>query len=336
MQRVVTRHVIDHKPRATDFTVADVATPDCPENGILVQVAYVSVDPYSGIALRGRHFGFPVPEPMLESPPTSVVGQVIESRCAGFAAGDWAYGDAGWEEIAALPAGKFYKIDPDRAPLSAYVGVLGMPGVTAWASAKHLAKVTQGDVVLVNAAAGPVGGTFGQLARVYGAQKVVGVAGGSTKCELVCNTYGFDACIDYKSDNWTEQLSAALPDGLTVFHENVSAEMTMLALSLAQPYARGVLCGLVDAYHGEAQGKHPVNAGAIIAKRAQLSGLVVFDFMPRYQEFVDELVPLISSGQLNYVEDSVDGLENLPALFEKLVDGNNIGKTLVAVNPPTS
>ena len=129
------------------------------------------------------------------------------------------------------------------------MGVLGMPGLTAWAGVTKLAKITSGDIFLVDAAAGTVGGTAGQLARLKGASNVVGIAGGPEKCQLVTTQYQFDQCVDYKLQGWQDKLGSALPDGLTVFFENVSADMAMVALTHAQPYARGVLCGLVDAYH---------------------------------------------------------------------------------------
>jgi len=331
MQRVVTKHSIDHKPTADDFKVIDVDAPACPENGVLARVVYLSLDPYIGSVLRGRHFGFSIPKPMKDAPPASVVAQVIQSRTDQATEGDWTYSDSCWQEVVAIDATKIQKINPAIAPLSSFAGVLGMPGVTAWASAKHLAKVSDGDTVLVNAAAGPVGGTFGQLARTYGAKRVVGIAGGKNKCDIVTNNYHFDACIDYEQDDWQKQLKHALPDGLNVFHENVSSDMTMLALSHAQPYARGVICGLADSYHREQRHTHPINAGILIAKRAQLSGIVVYDFMDRYSEFVTELAELINKGQVNYVEDIVEGLESAPILFEKLVSGQNIGKSLVKV-----
>lgn len=331
MQRVVTKHIIDHKPKAEDFTVIEVDTPLCPANGVLARVVFLSVDPYIGSVLRGRHFGFKIPEPMTEAPPASVVAQVVHSRTDQAAEGDWIVTDGCWQEILAADQSKIRKVDPSIAPLSSYIGVLGMPGVTAWASAKHLAKVSDGDTVLVNAAAGPVGGTFGQLAKIYGAKRVVGVAGGKTKCDTVTGIYNFDACIDYEKEGWREQLTLALPDGLNVFHENVSSDMAMLALSHAQPYTRGVICGLADSYHHDQQHTHPLNAGIIIAKRAQISGVVVYDFMDRYTDFVTEVTALIKQDKIRYAEDIIEGLENAPTLFEKMVNGNNIGKSLVKV-----
>lgn len=334
MQRITLKAPIDHKPRAADFTAIDVPAPACPPSGVLVRNVYVSLDPYVGSRLRGRHMGEPAPEPMQGATPGAVVGQVIESDNPGVAVGDWVQSmEGGWEEVSALPAETFRKIVPaDGVPLSAHAGVLGMPGLTGWAGITQLAKVREGDTVLVDAAAGPVGGTAGQIARIKGA-RVVGIAGGAEKCALVTDTYGFDACIDYKQDGWKDALASALPEGLTVFFENVSADMAMLALTHASTYARGVLCGLVDAYHNDQPSQHPINAGLVIGKRAQLFGLVVYDFYPRWDEYVAEASPWIASGELRLAEDKVEGLQNAPTLFEKLLDGKNVGKALVQIAP---
>ncbi|MEO1101138.1 MAG: NADP-dependent oxidoreductase [Pseudomonadota bacterium] len=334
MKRVVLKQAIDHKPRSEDFALIETDTPPCPEGGVLARNVYLSLDPYVGSRLRGRHMGEAPPEPMVGAIPGAVIAQVIESKANGLATGDWVQSmEGGWEDICAIAGEHCRKIDAGTAPLSAHAGVLGMPGLTAWAGITQLAKVGDGDIVLVDAAAGPVGGTVGQIARIKGASRVVGIAGGPEKCALVENTYGFDACIDYKANGWQDTLGQALPDGLTVFFENVSADMAMLALTHAQLYARGVLCGLVDAYHTDAQSQHPLNAGLIIGKRAQLSGLVVYDFYDRWNEYVAEAAPWIAAGKLNFAEDRAEGLENAPALFERLMDGRNVGKAVVAVAP---
>ena len=328
------RHAIDHKPVAGDFAIIDAERPACLEGGLVVRVVHLSLDPYVGSRLRGRHMGEPAPTPMQGAIPGAVIGQVMESRSADFTEGDWVHVmEGGWQEFIAIPAVDARKIDPSVAPLAAHAGVLGMPGLTAWSGISQLAKVGKGDTVLVDAAAGPVGGTVGQIARIKGADRVVGIAGGPEKCSLVTETYGFDACIDYKADGWRDRLAEALPDGLSVFFENVSADMAMLALTHARTYARGVLCGLVDAYHTETQSQHPLNAGLIIGKRAQLFGLVVYDFYTRWDEYVAEAAPWIASGQLKFAEDRADGLDNAPALFERLMNGQNKGKAVVTVSP---
>jgi NADPH-dependent curcumin reductase len=331
MKQVVLKHALAAKPRASDFELIDAAVPSCPTGGLLVRVVDVSLDPYVGSRLRGKHMGEAPPRPMLDSIPGAGVCQVVESDVAGIAAGDWVHSmEVGWREFADLPQGHFRKIDPEIAPLSAHAGVLGMPGLTAWAGMTQLAKVGAGDVVLVDAAAGPVGGTVGQIARIKGAKRVVGIAGGDVKCKLVTETYGFDACIDYKKDGWEAALTTALPEPPTVYFENVSTDMASKALMRMAAYGRVVLCGLVDQYHADTP-PPGLNAGLIVGKRAAVMGLVVYDFYPRWDEFVAEAAPWIASGALKFAEDRVTGLENAPALFERLLDGGNVGKAVVGV-----
>lgn len=333
MQLVTLKAAFDHKPRASDFALIEAPAPACPEGGVLARVVYLSLDPYVGSRLRGRHMGERPPAPMSEPIPGAVVAQVIESRAEDLHAGDWVSAmEGGWAELVALSAAHCRKLDPAIAPLSAHLGVLGMPGLTGWAGMAQLAKAGPGDVVLVDAAAGPVGGTAGQIARILGAERVVGIAGGASKCALVENEYGFDACIDYRSDGWRERLADALPGGLSVFFENVSADMAMLALSHARPYARGVLCGLVDAYHADVPSQHAINAGLVIGKRAQLFGLVVYDFYGRWDEFAAQAAAWMREGRLHIAEDRAEGLQAAPAHFEKLMDGRNVGKALVVVS----
>ena len=333
MLRIVLKAALTSAPCADDFTGIEVAQPLCPAGGIVMRIVHLSLDPYVGSRLRGRHMGDAPPRPMEDAIPGAVVGQVIESRAEGIRAGDWVHTmEGGWQEACAAGPGQFRKIDPLAAPLAAHVGVLGMPGLTAWAGITQLAKVRGGDVVLVDAAAGAVGGAAGQFARLKGAARVVGIAGGAEKCALVTQVYGFDACIDYKSDGWRDLLRQALPDGASVFFENVSAEMAMTALSVSRLYVRGVLCGLADAYQSASPSQHALNAGLVIGKRAQLSGLVVYDYYPRWDAFVAEAAPWISSGRLRYAEDRVAGLEKAPSLLEKLMRGDNVGKAVVTVS----
>jgi hypothetical protein len=192
--------------------------------------------------------------------------------------------------------------------------------------------VGAGDVVLVDAAAGPVGGTVGQIARIKGAKRVVGIAGGPEKCRLVTETYGFDACIDYKAAGWREALAAALPEPVTVHFENVSVAMLTAGMAHLAAYGRVVLCGLVDQYHADGP-PAAIPAGLIIGKRAMILGLVVYDFYPAWDSFAQEAAGWLREDRLRIAEDQVQGLEVAPALFERLMNGVNIGKAVVAVSP---
>ena len=333
MKMVSLKNEVDHKPVAEDFVILDVLTPACPDDGVLVQTVHLSLDPYIGSVIRGRHFAGQPPVPQKESIPGAIVGQILESNASGFEKGEWVHSMEGsWQEVCAIKSDKIRKINPDTAPIDAYIGVLGMPGLTAWAGITRLARVETGDVVLIDAAAGAVGGTAGQIAKIQGARHVIGIAGGEEKCKLVTDVYGFDGCVDYKAEDWREKLSKALPGGLTVFFENVSVEMAAIALSHANPYARGVLCGMVDSYHSETQSLHPLNAATIIGKRANLQGLVVYDFYPRWDSFIRTAAEWIAKSQLVYENDEVSGLENAPNHFERLMKGENIGKSVVTLS----
>lgn len=331
MKKVVLKHALTGKPQAADFEMIDVDMPSCPAGGVLVKSKFISLDPYVGTRLRGNHMGESAPEPGVGAIPGAVVGEVIESDDPDVKAGDHIHSmEGGWQEFTALEAGEYAKVDPDAAPLSAYAGVLGMPGLTAWAGVTQLAKVADGDVFLVDAAAGPVGGAAGQIARSRGASTVIGIAGGPKKCGIVTDTYGFDACLDYKIDGWQAGLADAAPGGISVHFENVGSEILLLALQNMKLYGRAVLCGLAAHYHaGGPPAMMPV--GIVVGKRASLHGLVVYDFYDRWDEFRAEIAPLVKSGAVTIVEDRTAGLESAPALMEKLVNGQNVGKCVVAL-----
>ncbi|MBC6413171.1 MAG: NADP-dependent oxidoreductase [Hyphomonadaceae bacterium] len=330
MQQVVLKHTLSEKPKAEDFDLVQMPAPTCPEGGVLVQVKYISLDPYVGHLLHKGHMGQTAPEPARGLIPGAVVGEVIESRSDKAGAGDHVHSmDGGWVEVVALTDSQFTVVDTDSVPLSAYAGVLGMPGLTAWAGVTQLARVTDGDVFLVNAAAGPVGGTAGQIARQCGAKTVIGIAGGTEKCRLVEKVYGFDACLDYREAGWREQLGIHAPDGITVHYENVGADMLAFALSHMQPYARVILCGLAAHYHDPEPAR--ILIGPIIGKRASVHGLVVYDFYDRWQAFRDAVAPWVTSGRITICEDRSQGLGEAPALMQKLVNGRNVGKCVVAL-----
>jgi NADPH-dependent curcumin reductase CurA len=333
MKQIVLKNALEAQPSADDFEMIDVDRPHCPEAGVVARLIYISLDPYVGSRLRGKHMGEPAPEPGHGIIPGAAVGQVVETKSDDIEVGDYVFSmEAGWREFAAFHQGDFRKIDPDAAPLSAYVGVLGMPGLTAWAGVTQLAGVHDGDVFMVDAAAGPVGGTAGQIARARGAKTVIGIAGGPEKCKLVTDVYGFDACLDYKAEGWQDELKKHAPDGISVHFENVGSEILAFAVQNMQLYARGVLCGLAAHYHADGPPAMTM-IGPIVGKRASLHGLVVYDYYSRWTEFTDEFAPLVKAGKIEIKEDRVDGLEQAPALMEKLMHGKNFGKCVVVAGP---
>ncbi|MFP4517815.1 MAG: zinc-binding dehydrogenase [Oceanicaulis sp.] len=331
MRQVVLKHPLQDKPRAADFQRIEAPAPQCPDGGVLVKLSHVSMDPYVGARLRGRHMGEPAPKPGEEAIPGHGVGVVEESRSTQFAVGDWVHLlDAGWCEYAAAPAAAVRRVDVDGIDPALHLSVLGMPGLTAWAGITQRAGVKAGESVLVDAAAGAVGGTAGQIARVHGAARVVGIAGGPEKCALVTGAYGFDACIDYRREGWEDRLRAALPDGLDVHFENVSSDILNLALTLMKPYGRAILCGLA-AHYQTGRPAPGVNFGPVIGARASLHGLVVYDFYNRWDAFAAETAPLVRDGRIRLAHDIADGLDAAPAAFERLMDGSNRGKALIAL-----
>jgi len=331
MKQAVLKHTLTAAPKASDFDIIDAPIPTCPEGGVIMKPAFISLDPYVGSRLRGRHMGEPAPEPGKGEIPGAGVGEVIESKAEGISKGDFVHSmEAGWREFADIAPGHFEKVDPGAAPLSSYAGVLGMPGLTAWAGTTQLAGVREGDIFLVNAAAGPVGGTAGQIAKSRGA-KIIGIAGGPEKCAIVTNEYGFDACLNYKTEGWQDELKNHAPDGITVHFENVGSDMLSWAIANMQLYGRGVICGLAAHYHAEAP-PASIAIGPVVGKRASLMGLVVYDFYNRWSEFRAEIAPLVKSGEIKIREDKVFGIENAPALMEKLVTGKNVGKAVLEMS----
>lgn len=317
-------------PVAADFIVRERARPAAPAAGeLLLRVIALSLDPYLGPRLRGRHMGEPAPAPGAPLPGFAVA-QVMSSAHEGFAAGDFVVAETGWAEWATVRGDAARKVDP-RYPLSAHVGVLGMPGLTAWAGVTQRAQVRQGDVFTVDAAAGPVGGTAGQIARNLGAT-AIGIAGGAAKCALVRERYGFDACVDYRNADWADQLKAAAGAGPTVHFENVGLSVYGKVFPLLQLYSRVVLCGLAE--HYGAEGPPPsYPLGPIVGKRATVLGLVVYDFYPRLAEWVALGGPWLLEGRLALVEDASEGVASAPAQFERLLKGEHLGKALVRIGP---
>jgi NADPH-dependent curcumin reductase CurA len=329
VKRVVLRAALSAAPTANDFTLMDSPEPQPPADGVVAEALYLSIDPYVGARLRGRHMGEAPPRPGLDAIPASAIVRVLQSNTAAFAAGDIAHTMAGsWAERMALSRQQLRKIDTALAPLSAHLSVLGMPGLTAWAGLIHLARVREGDVVLVDAAAGAVGGAVGQIARIKGA-RAIGIAGGPQKCSIVRDEYSFEACIDYKGPNWQVALDAVLPAPPTIVFENVSTAMLAIALQRAAPYVRVVLCGLAEQYQAENAAPASIPVGVIMLKRAALHGLVVYDFFDRWEEFLAEAAPWVRDGRLKVHEDRVKGLDQAPVLIEKLMRGENVGKCIV-------
>jgi NADPH-dependent curcumin reductase CurA len=328
-RRIVLKNAIDAPPRADDFVIEalDVRAPQ--DGELLVRTIYLSLDPYVGSILRGRHMGECRPVAG-DCPPGRGIGEVIASDSPRYRPGDLVRGDLGWSEFALLRAETVRPVQRGRAPLSAQLGAAGMPGLTAYSGLKHLAKARQGDHVLISSAAGAVGGAAGQVARILGAKRVVGIAGSAEKCALVIRDYGYDACVNYKTPDWKDQLKAALPHGADIYFDNVGGDVLQTAILNLALYGRIVLCGLASQYQADERPAGP-NPGLFIAKRAQVFGLVVYDYEEQQDDFTQLADEWIATGRLAVHEDRVQGIEQIPAHFERLMRGENVGKSIVAV-----
>ena len=324
------------QPKASDFEISEQEIPSPRQGEFLVKNIYLSLDPYMRGAIAGRHMGHSRLN-QVDLIRGRCVGKVIKSKNSEFNEGDFLVIESGWQEYAlasGVESEEIRKLNIENGPLSASLGILGMPGLTAWAGVEQLAKPNLGSTFVVTAAAGPVGGTAGQLAKVKGC-RVVGVAGTDEKCSIVVDKYGFDDCINYNNKDWLDRLSKACPDGIDVYFDNVGGEVLDQITDGLNLYGKIIMCGLVSQYNIDAKsegGWKGHNLGRFVGKRASLLGLVVYDYYEQINDFLKVAVPLLKSGKLSYHEDVVDGIEQAPEHFSKLMAGNNVGKAVVSVS----
>jgi NADPH-dependent curcumin reductase CurA len=259
------------------------------------------------------------------------VGEVVESRHPDYQPGDIVHAESRWQQYCLSDGSardQVRKINPE-VKLSAYLGPLGMPGLTAWAGVEKLAPPQLGDTFVVSSAAGAVGSVAGQLAKIKGA-RAVGIAGSGMKCDLVVDTYRFDACVNYKTDGWLDNLKTACPGGIDVYYDNVNGPMLDAVAGQLAMNGRVVMCGFTGLATPGWKGN---NVGIIVGKRAQYFSMIVYDYLGHWDTLFKAVTPFVKSGRLAIHEDSVAGLENAPAHFVKLMKGENVGKALVAVAP---
>jgi NADPH-dependent curcumin reductase CurA len=292
---------------------------------LALEVLWLSLDPYLRGVISGRHLNHGIA--LGSVLPGSVVGRVLASRTSAFRAGEYVLAEAGWREHAVVDADRAQPIEFGEVPARYALSVLGMPGLTAWAGITQIAKVGTGDVVLVSAASGAVGSVAGQLAKRLGA-RVVGIAGGAEKCRFLSEVLAFDAVVDYHMPSFEQVLAEALPNGLSVYFDNVGGRVLQAALNNLQLNARIVLCGLIDQYNQSARPPGP-NLAPVIAARASMHGLVVYDWSAKRPAFLSELLPLVRAGQVTIREDIAYDLSAAPEHFCRLMQGQNFGKSLV-------
>ncbi len=330
------RIVLASRPTAEatldNFRLETVDAPAVPDGHVLVRVHYMSLDPY----MRGRMNdtkNYAAPVALGEVMGAGTVGEIVESRQAGFAPGDKVVCMGGWQELAVLDArqpGMVRKIDASQVPLQAYLGPVGMPGVTAWVGLNKFIEPKAGETVVVSAASGAVGSVVGQLAKAKGCH-VVGIAGGADKCAYVVDELGFDACVDYKQYPDEKSLGAALdaaaPKGIDGNFENVGGMIMDTVLSRMNAFGRIALCGLISGYDGQPLALQ--NARLLLTQRLRIQGFIVSEHMALWPEALAELGMLVATGKLKYRESVVQGIAAAPQAFLGLLKGKNFGKQLV-------
>ena len=324
-------------PVADDFLLATEPVPELPEGRVLVRNHYVSLDP----AMRGwmddRPSYFP-PIPLGTPMRGTTVGVVVESRAPGITAGQWVYGFNSIEDYSiADPAGYFKVIDIAAVPSPTnYLSVLGVGGMTAYFGYLKVCHPTAGDVVLVSGAAGGVGSVVGQIAKIKGASKVIGIAGGAEKCARVVERYGFDAAIDYRGKSvldLTEEIRALAPDGLNIVFENVGGDVLDAALNNLALNARVGICGLISEYNNAHEKTGARNIWQLIVKRASMRGLLVSDYLDQFPQATEEMSGWLRAGKLKFDEHIEEGIENCLSTFLRLFSGNKDGKLLLKLAP---
>ena len=339
MQQIVLASRPQGKPTPENFRLEEAPMPACPTGGLLLRVLILSLDPY----MRGRmddrkSYAKPVE---VGAPMTGEsVAEVIASDHPGYAVGDIVLAPTGWVTHAAsdgqgVAGTPMRKLDASRAPLSSALGVLGMPGFTAWSGLKLIGQPKTGETVVVAAASGPVGSLVGQLARLWGC-RAVGIAGGADKCAFVKDELGFDAALDHRGDDLPGALAKACPDGIDVYFENVGGAIWQAALPLLNLYARVPVCGLIAQYSGAAEGASALAATqrAVLTLSLTLRGFINYEFAAHYPAFLDEVGAGLADGRIRTREDVTEGLANAPTAFIGMLEGRNFGKALVRVAAP--
>jgi NADPH-dependent curcumin reductase CurA len=307
------------------FRLETVPVPPLVDGEVLIRNHYLSLDPY----MRGRMSAsksYAASQALDETMIGGTVGQIVASRNEHYQVGDFVGGMLGWAEMGVSDGLLLRKLDTTRVPLSAFLGVAGMPGMAAWYGFHQILNAAAGATVVVSAASGAVGSVAGQLARLRGC-RVVGIAGGPEKCAHVVRELGFDACVDYKAGNLDADLAAATPDGVDAIFENVGGACLDAALARTNAFARIALCGVIAGFNGQ---ELPIkNSRLLLINRVNLRGFIVTEHMEFWEQGLRELAALVVNRQIRYRETVADGLASAPHAFIGLLQGHNFGKQLV-------
>ena len=323
------------EPTLQNFKTIKEEIRDPNDGEVLLKTIYMSLDPY----MRGRMNDAKSYAKALEIGDVMEAGalsQVIKSKSNDFKEGDFVEGRTGWQDNPTVDAKELRKIDPAMAPLSTSIGVLGMPGTTAYVGMHNFAKPQKGETIVVSAASGAVGATVGQIGKIYGC-RVVGVAGSEEKCNFTKSELGFDECVNYKDPDFKDKLKSACPNGIDIYWENVGGITFENVMPLLNDYARIPVCGLISLYNATSlpsgEDRLPLLFRQILTKRMMIKGFIVFNHYDQRDESIIELSKWIKEGKIKYKEDFVEGLENAPNAFIGLLNGKNFGKLIVKVNP---
>jgi NADPH-dependent curcumin reductase CurA len=315
-------------PGLDNFELVERPVPEPGEGEVLMRTLYLSLDPYMrGRMSAAKSYAKPaaVGEPMVGG----TVGEIVASRNPKFSVGDIVLGYGGWQEYALSSGTALRKLDPAAAPVSTALGVLGMPGMTAYVGLLEIGQPKPGETVVVAAASGAVGSVVGQIAKIKGC-RAVGIAGGADKCRFVTGELGFDACVDHRAPDFARALEAACPKGIDVYFENVGGAVQQTVWPLLNDFARIPVCGLIAQYNSPTPMPGP-DMFSVLRKRLMLRGFIVSDFAAKQGDFLREAGEWVRTGRLKYREDVADGLEQAPAAFLGLLQGKNFGKMLVRV-----
>lgn len=324
-------------PVADNFRLEETEVPTPEKGQVLLRTVYLSLDPY----MRGRMSDEPSYSDPVEIDDVmcgGTVSRVEKSEHPDYAEGDWVVSYSGWQDFALSDGEGLVKLDNPQHP-SWSLGILGMPGFTAYMGLLDIGEPKEGETLVVAAATGPVGATVGQIGKIKGC-RVVGVAGGEEKCRYAVEKLGFDACIDHHADDFADQLKKACPDGIDIYYENVGGAVFDAVLPLLNTSARVPVCGLVSGYNAtdlpDGPDRLSLLMGTILKKRMRVQGFIIsMDYGDRIDEFREAMVPWVKEGKIHYREHITDGLENAPDTFIGLLEGKNFGKVVIRVADDT-
>ncbi|MCX7209728.1 MAG: NADP-dependent oxidoreductase [Burkholderiales bacterium] len=308
-----------------NFRLESAPIPSISAGQVLVRNHYLSLDPYMRMRMEDVK-SYAAPQALDAVMVGGTAGEVVASNNPKFAVGDKVVGMLGWSEMGVDDGSMLKKVDTTHIPLSAYLGAVGMPGMTAWYGLTQIIKPKEGDTIAVSAASGAVGGVVGQLAKARGC-RVIGIAGGKEKCSYVMDELGFDACIDYKGGNLYKDVKAAAPNGIDGLFENVGGVVMDAVLARMNPFGRIALCGLISGYDGEPMPIH--NMRVLLSMRLTLQGFIVSEHMELWPQGLTETGTLVATGKIKYRETIANGLAEAPSAFLGLLRGKNFGKQLV-------